>query len=249
MVQDKTFQFGFNSFYLHLLAMAIMLCDHLWATIIPANSWLTNFGRLAFPIFAFLLVEGFHHTKNIKKYLLRLLIGAILSEIPFNLMYAGGIIYPFHQNVMFTFLIALGTLALFQKAKAKHPKFYVLFWGPIFLLGFLLSFILFVDYGIHGFLTVMLFYFFRGKALWKKTIQLFGMFLIHWVLFRGMMIDVNILSMSMEIPQQGLAILSLIPIWLYNGEQGYHTKTVQYAFYLFYPIHMLVLSLLAIYVF
>ena len=54
---------------LHLLAMAFMLCDHLWGTVVPRNDWLTCIGRIAFPIFAFLIVEGYFHTKNLKKYI------------------------------------------------------------------------------------------------------------------------------------------------------------------------------------
>ena len=60
-------KFDISSFGLHLLAMGLMLCDHLWATVVPGNDWLTCIGRLAFPIFAFMTVEGYFHTKNLKK--------------------------------------------------------------------------------------------------------------------------------------------------------------------------------------
>ena len=64
---------------LHLLAMAFMLCDHLWGTVVPGNDWLTCIGRIAFPIFAFLIVEGYFHTKNLKKYIGRMLLFAVLG--------------------------------------------------------------------------------------------------------------------------------------------------------------------------
>ena len=64
----KKLNFELTSFHLHILAMALMLCDHLWVSVVPGNDWLTDIGRIAFPIFAFMTAEGFHHTKNIKKY-------------------------------------------------------------------------------------------------------------------------------------------------------------------------------------
>ena len=79
---------------LHLIAMALMLMDHLWATLLPAQDWLTCAGRLAFPIFAFMAVEGYFHTRNLKRYVLRLLLFALLSEVPFDLMYGRDMVLP-----------------------------------------------------------------------------------------------------------------------------------------------------------
>ena len=91
-----------NSLSLKLLAMALMLCDHMWATVIPGNNWLTAVGRLAFPIFAYQVAEGFFLTHDRKKYLGRMFIFALISEIPFDLLYYSSVVFPFHQNVMFT---------------------------------------------------------------------------------------------------------------------------------------------------
>ena len=107
--EKKTFSVAITSFGLHILAMVCMLCDHLWATVIPWKAdWMTCIGRLAFPIFAFMTVEGFFHTRNLKRYAARMLLFALLSELPFNLMMSGSLISPFHQNVLWSFLLCLG---------------------------------------------------------------------------------------------------------------------------------------------
>ena len=93
-------EFNISAALLHIIAMALMLMDHLWATLLPAQDWLTCAGRLAFPIFAFMTVEGYFHTRSFKKYILRLLLFVVLSEIPFDLMYGGTWFYPVHQNVI-----------------------------------------------------------------------------------------------------------------------------------------------------
>ena len=71
--------FGLSGLDLKLLAMAFMLCDHMWATVIPGNDWLTCVGRLAFPIFAFQLAEGYAHTRDVKDYRRRVLLWAVIS--------------------------------------------------------------------------------------------------------------------------------------------------------------------------
>ena len=103
METEHKFKLEMTSMLLHLVAMLAMLCDHLWATVIPGNQWLTCLGRLAYPIFAFMIVEGYFHTRNLRRYVLRLFLFAIISEIPFNLMYSASPVYPYHQNVIWTY--------------------------------------------------------------------------------------------------------------------------------------------------
>ena len=108
-MNKEKFRIETTSFSLHIMAMLFMLCDHLWGTIISGNDWLTCVGRLAFPIYAFMIAEGYFHTKDLKKYVKRLLLFAVISEIPFNLMTGSRLFYPIHQNVLWTFLISLGS--------------------------------------------------------------------------------------------------------------------------------------------
>ena len=232
-----------NSNLLKILAMFFMLLDHMWATIIPGNLWMTNIGRLAFPIFAFLVVEGFIHTSNLKKYIKRLFIFALISEIPFNLMYTGSFIFPFHQNVLFTLL--LGLLCINEIDKMKNNKslknrFKACLKIFLFLLIGLIGF---VDYGITGILTIIAFYIFRNfKFAWLG--QLVSLILLYIVFFKGQSVVLNIFNYEYFLPLQAFGILALIPIWLYNGTRGKKSKALQYGFYLFYPVHMLVLYLI-----
>lgn len=234
-----------NAFVLHIIAMGFMLCDHLWATIIHGNQWLNDIGRIAFPIFAFMIVEGFFNTHNRKKYALRLFIFALLSEIPFNLMYSSHIFYPFHQNVLWTFLIGLGCMAVIEHVK-KQGVLWKTIGASICIVfcGSLLGLLLMVDYLHFGVLTVMVFYFFRGHKWYHGVGQLIGLVYIHACLMDGLEYAITIFHHTLFLPQQALAVLALIPIWLYNGKQGPHSKKIQFCYYSFYPVHMLILALL-----
>ena len=232
-----------NSNSLKILAMILMLLDHLWATIVPGNQWMTNIGRMAFPIFAFLIVEGFIHTSNFKKYLKRLFIFALISEIPFNLIYTGSMIFPFHQNVLFTLLLGFLCINEIDKMK-KTISFKSRFGSSLKILLFLLvSIVGFVDYGLTGVLTIIVFFVFRDcKLSWLW--ELISLILLYIVFFKGQSVIVNIGSFEYFLSLQGIGILSLIPIWFYNGTKGKKNKFIQYAFYLFYPVHMLAIYLI-----
>lgn len=232
-----------NALTLKILAMVFMLLDHMWATIIPGAPWMTCIGRLAFPIFAFQIAEGYFHTRDFNNYMVRMLIFALISEIPFNLMMNGSVIYPFHQNVMFTFLEALAMIKLLDVCRSKSKILFAAMIPLTLILGYALGLLTMVDYYGYGVLTVLVFYLSRNlKFGW--LIQLGGLYLINVILMGGMDFPVTLLGQEFLISQQGLALLALIPIWLYNGKQGPHSKAVQYSCYAFYPVHMLVLSLL-----
>ena len=235
-------RFGIDALTLKLLAMAFMLLDHTWATVWSVP-WFTVIGRLAFPIFAFQIVEGFFQTSNRKNYMKRMLGFALLSEIPFNLMVADSMVFPLHQNVMFSFFIAL-LLMNFMERNRRQPLRFVGVSVVCLLLGLVLGLVTFVDYYHYGIMMVLLFYWTHGLRFgW--VIQLLGMLYINDSM-AGLVYPVELFGQSMEIGQQMFAVLALVPIWLYNGKQGYHSKAVQYACYAFYPTHMLLLYVLSL---
>ncbi|WP_288703060.1 TraX family protein [uncultured Clostridium sp.] len=234
--------FELTAAVLHIIAMTLMLMDHLWATLLPAREWLTCAGRVAFPIFAFMAVEGYFHTRSFKKYILRMLLFAVLSEIPFDLMYGGTWFYPVHQNVLWTFLLGLLGVWLMEQVRKKGKTWmYLLVCVLVVPAGLVLGTLCMVDYYGGGILTVFVFYFLHGRKWWCFLGQLAALYWLNVELLGGLMYPVQLFGMEFELCQQGLALLALIPIWLYRGRQGYHSKPFQYLCYAFYPVHMLLL--------
>lgn len=262
----------FTSNMLRALACLFMLSDHLWATIVPGNMWMNYVGRLAFPIFAFQLTEGYRHTSDFRRYSLRLLIFGLIAEIPFNLMYAGNPFFPFHQNVMFTLLLGLLSIRAIDQIRAvitirqniqsriaspaedspvpalpDGPVKAILM--PVLTLAacLLAAAIGFVDYGFWGVVMIIMFHLLRDFP-GAQFLQLVAMIYINCEAFQGMFIPVEFLGQTFELATQGFAVLALIPIWLYNGKKGSSSKVLQYFFYAFYPLHMLALALVRMYI-
>ena len=229
---------------LHIMAMVFMLFDHLWATIVPGNDWMTCIGRIAFPIFAFLLVEGYFHTGNLKKYVLRLLIFALIAEIPFNMVMGGGsFFYPLHQNVLWTFLISIWLIWLNEKARnASIPRRILRGAAPV-IIGYIVGIITFVDFYNSGILIVLMFYFLRGRKWWNLVGQILILAYICEEMIGGLSYELAVGGTTLFIARQSFALLALIPIWLYRGKQGPYNKGLRILYYAFYPAHLLVLGL------
>ena len=243
-LQENKLKFEVTSFALHIMAMAFMLCDHLWGTVVRGNDWLTCIGRLAFPLYAFMIVEGYFHTKDIKKYVGRLLLFAVISEIPFNLAMGSRILYPIHQNVLWGFFLAIGLIHWNEKVKEKQLWKRILVGISTVCIGYLGGIITFVDFYHAGILMFLAFYFFRGKKWWCYVGQLICLWYINIEMLGGYSYEVDIFGKTHFIARQGFALLALIPIWLYRGKQGYHNKVLQYSYYAFYPLHLLILGAL-----
>ena len=246
MLMENNLKFETTSLSLHVMAMAFMLCDHLWGTIIPGNDWLTCIGRLTFPIFAFLIVEGYTHTSDLKKYVKRLAVFAILSEIPFNLAMGSRVFYPIHQNVLWSFLISIGLI--YWNGKFINQKI----WKRVFVciaticIAYIVGPLMFVDYYHAGIFMVLTFYFFRGKKWWCYLGQFICMWYINFEILGGFGYEIDLFGTTQFVVRQGFAMLALIPIWLYKGKKGYQSKAFQYACYAFYPIHLLILGMIKV---
>ena len=233
-----------NATHLKIIAMVCMLLDHMWATVMDGNLWMTCVGRIAFPIFAFQVAEGYAHTKNFKKYLLRMFLFALISEIPYNLMAGGWWFSPFGQNVMFTFCLALLLIRLVDKARAKHWALGLAVTVVGAFVGYWVGMFTFVDYYGYGILMVLVFWLFR-KVRFGWFITLAAMIYINFVMIGGLHLEFTLFGQNMLFAQQGFAVLAMIPIALYNGKRGLEAKWFQYLGYAFYPVHMLILALIA----
>lgn len=234
---------GITSNILKLIAVILMLSDHIWATAMSFGDWMTYIGRMAFPIFAFLIAEGFVHTSNFKKYVIRLLGFAVITEIPFNLFYSSRFFNPYHQNVLFTLLLGLLAIYVIDNLKKNHSAKNIglsMLWLVLISIAATIGF---VDYGFLGMITVVMFYLLRDFPF-AWLCQLIAMVLINIVFFEGLVVPVELFGHTFEIPTQGFAVFSLIPIWLYGGKKGRSHKALQYGFYAFYPVHMLILYLI-----
>ncbi len=215
---------------LKLLACLTMLLDHIGAVLVDAD-WLRIVGRMAFPIYCFLLAEGIWHTKNPKRYGLRLLMGAILAELPFDHAIFGGFTW-LYCSVMVTLLLGF----LFGQAARKLPKL----WQKILLL---IPFagaaeLLNSDYGGYGVAMIALFLLTQDCPR-RQPLQLAGLAALCLAMDSY---EVPVLGFS--VPIELFAVLAMIPISLYSGRKVLASRGVQWGFYLFYPLHLAVLALL-----
>ena len=149
------------------------------------------------------------------------------------------------QNVLWSFLISLGLIYRIEQArKSGKPWRIALTAAAALALGSILGLITFVDYYHAGILTVLVFYFFRGRKWWHFCGQFLSLWYINTEILGGLVWEFVLFGKTLVVHQQGLALLALVPIWLYRGTRGHHSKAFQYFCYGFYPVHLLVLGLI-----
>ena len=232
----ETIASGLSRENLRRIAACTMLVDHIGATLFPGVLWLRCVGRLAFPIFAFFLGEGFRWTHSRRQYLLRLVLFALLSELPFNRMVFGRWIAPSGQNVLWTLALGLCAIACAQRA-TQTPGPGSLLWLFAAAGCCLLGQVLHTDYGAVGVLLCLLFYCTQGLPgrFWICG----GIFLLMCYAFQFVFLP------GTSIPLEALALPAFPLLSTYHGRRGHCQLPSRYAFYWFYPLHMLLLGLLA----
>lgn len=220
---------GLSQEALKAIACLTMLLDHIGAVFVRGNT-LRIIGRIAFPIFCFLLAEGVYHTKNPRKYALRLIIGMLLSELPFDLALRSAPTWS-AQSVMVTLLLGFLTVEAILHTDSGILK--LLATGA----GFALAELCNTDYGGFGVLLVVLFSQTRGKW-WLQTVMV--------AMFAWMMCSPAVRVFGIGIPIEMFAVFAMIPIGLYSGRKATSSGVVQWMFYLFYPVHLSVIAVIRI---
>ncbi|MCR4568634.1 MAG: conjugal transfer protein TraX [Pseudobutyrivibrio sp.] len=198
---------------------------------------LRGIGRIAFPIYCFMLVEGFFHTKNIKKYALRLFLAAVISEVPYNMLSHGKLFFIYNNNVIWELLLGLIAMCIMEYINNNGVPFipdkYIIrrvAMVVVMLAAMYLSDLAGLDYGKAGIGCISVIYFFYGNS--KKNRML------------GMALGIVVLSLLSNMLEFA-ALVVLIPMAFYKGARGRDSKALRYFFYLFYPVHFVVLSIIA----
>ncbi|WP_313344000.1 TraX family protein [Sedimentibacter sp.] len=208
-----------NVLILKIIALSTMIIDHYGAIFHSGTEIYRIIGRLSFPIYCFLLVEGYFHTSNVKKYALRLLIFAFISEIPFDLAFFNEVGF-IHQNIFFTLFLGLMTIYIIdnKSINLKYVKYAII---PI---SCILAIILAVDYNIIGIIYILSFYYTK-KYTKLKRFSVIGLIMA-------------VTNFGAYILQQ-FSLLALPIVYFHNGKLGPKNKFLQVSFYAAYPLHLL----------
>ena len=210
------------------IAVVSMVIDHCAYYLMDADTTsyevMRCFGRIAFPVFAFLVAEGFAHTRNRMRYFLSLLLFAFISEVPWQLLNgADGT-----HNVMFTLALGVAALAAFERL--REPR--ILCCLFILLTAWLATW-LGTDYEWRGVLLIVVSYLFgiirsmNTPIILRRMMQLLFAF--------PLMMHYGIIG----------ALLACAVIFLYDGTRGFiHGNVAKYGFYAFYPIHLITILII-----
>lgn len=228
----KKSRYGFlSSNALKLIAIISMLIDHTGVVFFGSHPLMRGIGRLAFPIFAFLIAEGARHTSSPVKYCLRLLAFAVISEVPYDLAFHGTMLEFTNQNVYFTLLLGLVSCLILRFLQRR--KLGVIALVTTLALGIGAAYLA-SDFGAMGVAVITLMYVFGDSA---PSSRFAGLTLT------GALTSISYVPLTQFffIPPQLPAAFAGIPLTFYNGKRG--RKMNKYVFYLVYPLHLLVIAL------
>lgn len=232
-----------TAYVLKLIAIITMLFDHSGYLVYGSLSWMNFIGRIAFPIFAFQISQGYIHTRNLKKYFIRLMIFGLISQIPYTWF---GYCFFSHisLNIIFTLILGLSSITIYEFIISKGSTNSTIS-NNLFnykLLGFIIAIFIALfseyfefDYGFYGVFIIFLFYIFHTNKLYMNISITILTFIYYMPYF---------LTSNFGMTFIGLFFCSLIPlifINLYNGRKGKEHKML---FYIFYPFHLLIICLI-----
>ncbi len=217
---DSPYRF-LNGTALKIIAMISMIFDHVGDNFFPDQTWMRVIGRIALPVFAFCVAEGFCHTRNRIRYLARMGIFACLSEIPFDLVTAGKALEFTHQNIMLTFFWAILGLICYEKIRERKTKISAVCAYAILPVFLVISIAAGMDYNMLAVGLIFIWYLLRHKAPLLNNIAA----LVYHILLRNIGI-------------YWFGLLGFIPVFLYNGKRG---RGFKWLFYVFYPGHLLLI--------
>lgn len=215
-----------SAFGLKIIAIITMIIDHLGYAIFGEFSFFNYIGRIAFPIFAFQISEGYIHTKNLKKYFLRLFLFAIISQIPFMLFHSI-LSNELYLNIFFTLFLGLLSIYIYDKCEYKIQGIF----SAIILAS--IAQVTRCDYGFFGVSIILIFYIFKDNIIKAD---------IFFIIATALKYAIPCIEYKV-FPQEYLYLFlgtsfSVIFITLYNGKKG---KNIKYLLYMFYPIHLILL--------
>lgn len=221
-----------SSFMLRMLALISMMIDHAGLALFPRTDAFRCVGRLAFPLYCFLLVQGYIHTRDLRAYTRRLLFLAFLSEIPFDLLIFGRISSSMEQNVLFSLLLGLAAVYAAHRFEREPQRA-----AMNILLLFMASMLFQVSYGWLGVALCLCFYKLRHSRI-RQALYLLPVEGVYCLSLALSGVETNWVLISL------CAMFSAIPICLYSGKPGLRHKFVSFLFYTAYPAHIVALLII-----
>ncbi|AUN14863.1 TraX family protein [Paraclostridium sordellii] len=227
----------FSNFTLKIMAIIFMAMDHIYTYMnVALNNqvpiWFGYLGKLAAPIFFYLIVEGFYHTRSKNKYMQRIFSMGILMIIV-------DLLFKIHNNIFLSLGFAIAMLSMIEQAKLSQKGSKKRIINIILAISFgVLG--LFTEASLYGVGMVLIFYFLREKKV-AMTLTYIVFSLAGIIGFIGP----NFIEAAFLWDYQWMMVFAIIPILMYNGKLGISNKFIKWMFYWFYPIHLIIVVLIA----